>query len=135
MLRRSPVHFVRQAGIANDGFAVKPDLANTGKGIDPAAMIAESVDVFIGQQGGLDHDDLGRHQVVAPRRMHMEKVDQRHRRRDGELNVKTDFDVHGVSCQKMSERLPSDVEPSSFAWLRVCKPGQHQPGAAGAVKM
>ena len=48
-----------------------------------------------GFEAAADPQVLGREQIVAPRRMHAQQVDEGHRRGDGQLDVEPDPDQHG----------------------------------------
>ena len=94
VLPGSPVQFVRQPGILNDRLAVKTHMAHARLRIHPPALIAKDVNIFVGQKNRFNRNDVGLHQISAPGRMDVQKVEDGHRRRDGQLNVETDFDVH-----------------------------------------
>ena len=96
MLPGRPVHLVWQARVTYDGFAVKPYPADAGISIDTRALVAKGIAVLIDDQARLNVDDLWCHQVSASGRMDVQKINQRHGRGDGQLNVKTNFDVHGI---------------------------------------
>ena len=62
--------------------------------VDAATLVAINVEVSFTFEVGFCADGLWCQQIVATRRVHMQKVDKRHRRGGAEFNVKTDFYKH-----------------------------------------
>jgi hypothetical protein len=83
-------------------------------------VVAVGVHVFLGHEAAAAAKVLGHDEIVAARRMHAQQVDQRHRRRHGQLDVEADTDEHLQT-------------PAALNECRVSKLPMARPGRACAI--
>jgi len=94
VLPRKEIDRVQQSRILDHRLTAKAHLVHADGRIHAPAQVTESVEVFVDWQVLADLDVLGREQIVAARRVHVQQVNERHRRGDRELDVEAYFDEH-----------------------------------------
>ena len=109
--------YIELTAVTDDCLAAKAE--RTGRGIDPPAMVAESVVIFFDMKIWIGRKPLGFNEVGHTRRVDVKQMDHRGRKWEFQRDVITNLNKHCVSSSKcLLSHTGLLMAPDSEIWRK-----------------